>query len=891
MNNLFERANNIGLGCIRSWLPNGRHEKEEWVALNPTRADNNIGSFRINLQTGKWIDFATSDAGADAVSLYAYLNRSYCEGEASTKGYKNREGGIQAEAARAILEKYDPGYFPGDDDFTPPVKKKKGVGWEDFHCLEDGMKDPPNLDTTWFQDKWGTEVERWDFHNSKGSIVMKAVRFITESGNKSDRPFTLWTDGPTMKWRAKSLPGLYPLWGLLDLLQKPNEPIVLFEGQKAASRARNVIGEEYVCLGWYGGVNAIDKNDWSYLTGREIYFWPDADIPGRAVIKKLREKDIKVNIVYSPPGVKKGWDIADAIAEQWTKEQILELITGSKEKNATFLDENDALPFRVLGMTKEEIFFHNYRSKMVVEIKASSLNSSNLIRVAPMDWWGLHYAAPQGGIAWKCIADDLLRRAEIMKQFDEGIVRRSGAWCDGETIVFHAGDHLIVNKERIDLCDRNGSHVYEKSRILPIDLEKQLSDENAKQLMTIFDYIPMCHEAQKFLLAGWMFLAPFGGCLKWRPHIWITGPAGSGKSWLLENIIYRMVGDDFGVKGMGTSTPAGIRQALQSNSLCVILDEMESDNKKYADYIEQNLKLFREASSGIDGSAGTLHGTIDQSGKQWVLKSMACFASIGATLKQDADMDRFTLITLDTLNSDIETKEKRFLELKKAIEFLTPEWSRAFHSRTLSIIDEVIRCIDVMVGQAASLLENRRYGDQLGTLMAGAWMIMHNRSATAKEAKEWLFDMDISSLNNVDEKRSTEDRVFEELLSYRVNISNGHEHSIQSIGACLEYLFDEALLEENKKSFPGATDKGVKQTLEGYGIKVINENGRWLCVAAGHPGVRKILERTHFPETYVELLRRLDICDGKLYGPGRFAGIRKRFLRLDIEKILDEIPF
>jgi hypothetical protein len=43
------------------------------VALNPKRPDRHLGSFRINLATGKWADFATGDRGGDPVSLAAYL--------------------------------------------------------------------------------------------------------------------------------------------------------------------------------------------------------------------------------------------------------------------------------------------------------------------------------------------------------------------------------------------------------------------------------------------------------------------------------------------------------------------------------------------------------------------------------------------------------------------------------------------------------------------------------------------------------------------------------------------------------------------------------------------------------------------------------------------------
>jgi len=55
------------------WLPQGRREGQEWVALNPTRADRNPGSFKLNLITGRWADFATGDRGGDAISLAAHL--------------------------------------------------------------------------------------------------------------------------------------------------------------------------------------------------------------------------------------------------------------------------------------------------------------------------------------------------------------------------------------------------------------------------------------------------------------------------------------------------------------------------------------------------------------------------------------------------------------------------------------------------------------------------------------------------------------------------------------------------------------------------------------------------------------------------------------------------
>lgn len=76
----FERVAKSALALagqlVPEWLPGGCREGHEWVALNPTRADRNPGSFRINLKTGEWCDHATGDHGTDLTSLRAYLDGS-----------------------------------------------------------------------------------------------------------------------------------------------------------------------------------------------------------------------------------------------------------------------------------------------------------------------------------------------------------------------------------------------------------------------------------------------------------------------------------------------------------------------------------------------------------------------------------------------------------------------------------------------------------------------------------------------------------------------------------------------------------------------------------------------------------------------------------------------
>jgi hypothetical protein len=59
---------------VTSWVPGGRITGAEYCVCNPRRNDKRPTSFKINLRTGEWADFATGDKGRDLISLYAYLN-------------------------------------------------------------------------------------------------------------------------------------------------------------------------------------------------------------------------------------------------------------------------------------------------------------------------------------------------------------------------------------------------------------------------------------------------------------------------------------------------------------------------------------------------------------------------------------------------------------------------------------------------------------------------------------------------------------------------------------------------------------------------------------------------------------------------------------------------
>jgi hypothetical protein len=58
---------------LARWLPDGRVVGREYEARNPLRTDRRPGSFKVNLRTARWADFACGDKGGDVISLGTYL--------------------------------------------------------------------------------------------------------------------------------------------------------------------------------------------------------------------------------------------------------------------------------------------------------------------------------------------------------------------------------------------------------------------------------------------------------------------------------------------------------------------------------------------------------------------------------------------------------------------------------------------------------------------------------------------------------------------------------------------------------------------------------------------------------------------------------------------------
>ena len=290
---------------VRSWLSDGKRNGNEWLARNPTRADGKPGSFSVNLQTGRWADFATGDKGGDLVSLLAYL-----------KGCSQKEAAEALKHEMAMPEtRRKP--FRRSQVSTPATVRERP--------LLAKIPAPTLVPDLWHPQR-GEPTANWAYQNVEGVVIGYACRFDQGNGEKEVLPLS-WT-GTAWKWR--SMPEPRPLFNLPEISARSATVVVVAEGEKAATAVSRLLPEA-VATTWPGGCKAWKCAEWGALAGRKVILWPDADEPGSETMKAIKAHLLeigaaRVKLPVLPDGLPNGWDAADALEEGFDRTEVLSLL-------------------------------------------------------------------------------------------------------------------------------------------------------------------------------------------------------------------------------------------------------------------------------------------------------------------------------------------------------------------------------------------------------------------------------------------------------------------------------------------------------------------------------------------------------------------------------------
>jgi putative DNA primase/helicase len=696
--------------------------------------------------------------------------------------------------------------------------------------------------------------------------------YVCRFPGKKIRPLS-W-DGA--KWIWKAPPAPRPLFNLDNLITS-TVVVLVVEGEKTAEAAAKLFPKAVVTC-WASGCKAINQTDWSILQNRNVILWPDNDEVGRQAMQKLAQKLLqlpvsRVHIVANDPAFPQGWDLADAT---WTPAEASAYVKANLSPHIQYepaqpeLEPAEPEPpepgnsfFSLLGFDGDFYYYQPYESGQVMRLSRAAHTAINLVALAPLRYWEQLAPGPKGGVDWITVASTLFTLSTAQGVYNPDRLRGRGAWWDRGRPVLHLGNRLISDQHVYsDLRQFDSKFVYQRlAELYGPGTATPLTDAEATQVWRVATKFKWEVKASGTLLAGWVALAPICGALQWRPHIWLTASAGSGKSAILDRFV-RVLLADMSLIVAGNTTEAGLRQTLKADALPVVFDEAETNERNDQIRMQNVLSLARVASS--ESHAAMIKGSASGEVTRYTMRSMFMMSSISTALKQGADRSRFAQLTLKNLSEVNEAeRSSQWALLEKDLDaYITDEVATRLIARTISLLPVIRKSIVVYSRVAAEYFGSQRLGDQYGALMAGAWSLVSSDVATEESARQHISSQTWESFTQTTEE-TDETRCLQTIFQYQVRVETDEKTYTRTIGELIHIASSLTL------------DREI-QTISA--VDVLGRHG--LLVEAGPPAVvvisnsakaiASILAVTPWSHSWGQVLRRLPNAESR--GSTRFKG-------------------
>lgn len=192
-----------------------------------------------------------------------------------------------------------------------------------------------------------TEVSRHAYKDENRQLLYYVLRLIDK--NDPDKKITpplsygYWKSDPkNVCWELKGYHAEKSfLYNLHVLKENPSAPVLIVEGEKTADLASSKFPDtSYVCLSWLGGCGSAQRADWSPLSGRKVWIWPDNDQPGYQAAERICHELRKVGVeslqLVNKDDLKRHfpekWDLADELPEGASVNLPQKLIASSIQK-------------------------------------------------------------------------------------------------------------------------------------------------------------------------------------------------------------------------------------------------------------------------------------------------------------------------------------------------------------------------------------------------------------------------------------------------------------------------------------------------------------------------------------------------------------------------------
>lgn len=873
----FKEVKQAALGCIRDlvaeWFPNGQlvDGKREWAVGNihgdPGGPDG--GSFKINLKTGAWQEMNGGEpAGRDLVSLYAH---KFC-GADMGKACRELAATLGIDAAA-----------PAKDNVVRLATKEEKEWQPQVPPPDDALPRAP------YTDDWD---HVYVYRDQAGKVLRYVVRNDAKYAGdtlkdaKLVRPITYGTLRGVTKWHRKAPNNPRCLYGLERL---DGRKVLLQEGEHKTDAVQMRL-PTLACLSLTGGTGGKNCNDLEPLRGLPVIVCGDADDGGQKAAEDIARQLLAIGCAVTlvdMAGMPPGWDLGNACSGSMRDKETGKFIwhepPWNGEKIESFLEERgrkfpaDEEPepehgpefddgfdggaaderrqyggadYRhlapiALGYDGDVYYYLSQMTGQIVALARSRHTQAELIGIAPLQYFESleEFRTQEGGVSWMRVANDLKIKCTQRDIFNPDIVRGRGAWIDAGRAVMNVGNRLIVDGQTHPLHLPDSDYVYEKARPLNYVVAEPLSKERAGELLELCTLFRWGKPIYGTLMAGWLAVAPICGALFWRPAIWLTGGSGSGKSTLEKLIIEPALGG-IGLFVKGGTTEAGIRQKSKRDARPLWFDEAESENPKAKGIMQGILDLNRQSSS--EGGAEIIKGTQSQTGAMtYRVKACFGFSSINPMLEHLADESRITMLELNSVDAEARAGFDAFVD--RISKTMTPEFCAGFVARSVWLMPVILENARTFSKAVAVHLGSARVGDQIGTLLAGAFSEKSDKRVSFDAALKWVREQDWDGTTSAD-ATPDEQRMLNRLMQRRTKADIA--------GAIMDITLDELVRIASDPMESEPPRASADRELRRHGI-AWDEERQGVWISNTHTALKEHFKDTAWSSQWAHALRRL----------------------------------
>ncbi|NGX46646.1 MAG: ATP-dependent RecD-like DNA helicase [Chlamydiae bacterium] len=337
--NLNDRVEEL---CLRLFPEGPSHRShKEWRF----RSNRSLAVVVRGESSGSYYDFAEGEGGG----LLQLIQK---EMQLETKEAIAWANGFLEQAPQVARERRE---------FESPIEKK-------WISLRPDPSNQPALQKGRGLLAYYTESARYAYRDAQEDLLYYVLRLESkEDPTKKITPplsYGHYAEDPNQKfWRFKGLTeDKRTLYNLHLLKERPDAPILIVEGEKAADAAKDIF-PTHIVMTWPGGANAVEKANWGPLQEKKIVIWPDNDEPGfkaaDQISKELKKSGAKEISVVSSESLKKKfpekWDLADAPPDAISRKDLRNLLKWSEK-----MDRGYAALF-------EKIYPQELKDRFIVE--------------------------------------------------------------------------------------------------------------------------------------------------------------------------------------------------------------------------------------------------------------------------------------------------------------------------------------------------------------------------------------------------------------------------------------------------------------------------------------------------------------------------------------------